>query len=61
MKHLLFVCTGNYYRSRTAEELFNFLATHRTLSWRADSRGLREDMSKKSQCRTDVSALLSPF
>ena len=46
MKHLLFVCTGNYYRSRTAEELFNFLATPRTLSWRADSRGLREDMSK---------------
>ena len=26
MKVVLFLCTGNYYRSRYAEELFNLLA-----------------------------------
>jgi low molecular weight protein-tyrosine phosphatase len=36
MKTLLFLCTGNYYRSRYAEELFN----HRGLLWQAQSRGL---------------------
>ncbi len=48
MNHLLFVCTGNYYRSRTAEEYFNYLASQHKLDWKADSRGLREDMSKSS-------------
>ena len=46
MKHILFVCTGNYYRSRTAEELFNYWASQQNLNWIADSRGLREDMSQ---------------
>ena len=41
---VLFLCTGNYYRSRTAEELFNFYAQRRSLPWRADSKGLKEDM-----------------
>jgi protein-tyrosine phosphatase len=37
---LLFVCTGNYYRSRYAEILFN--ATKPVeLDWVADSRGFR--------------------
>jgi protein-tyrosine phosphatase len=35
---VLFVCTGNYYRSRYAELLFNALAPA-DLGWRADSRG----------------------
>ncbi|MBX0329606.1 low molecular weight phosphatase family protein [Oscillochloris sp. ZM17-4] len=35
---VLFVCTGNYYRSRYAELLFNALAPS-GLGWRADSRG----------------------
>ena len=39
MKHVLFVCTGNYYRSRFAELLFNAAAQERGLSWRATSRG----------------------
>ena len=39
-KHLLFLCTGNYYRSRFAELLFNHLAPRHGLSWFAGSRGL---------------------
>lgn len=42
-KRLLFLCTGNYYRSRFAEILFNHLATARGLDWRAESRGLARD------------------
>ena len=37
---VLFLCTGNYYRSRFAEILFNHLAAQRGLPWRAESRGL---------------------
>jgi protein-tyrosine phosphatase len=37
---VLFLCTGNYYRSRYAEALFNAKAARRGLPWRAESRGL---------------------
>lgn len=37
---VLFLCTGNYYRSRHAEEVFNHLAAAAGLGWRATSRGL---------------------
>ncbi len=37
---LLFLCTGNYYRSRFAEELFNHMAVEAGLDWRAVSRGI---------------------
>jgi protein-tyrosine phosphatase len=37
---LLFLCTGNYYRSRFAEILFNTLAGESGLNWTADSRGV---------------------
>lgn len=37
---VLFLCTGNYYRSRHAEAVFNHHATTRGLGWRATSRGL---------------------
>jgi protein-tyrosine phosphatase len=37
---VLFLCTGNYYRSRFAEILFNHLADERGLNWHAESRGL---------------------
>lgn len=40
MRQILFLCTGNYYRSRFAEALFNHEATRRSLGWRAFSRGL---------------------
>jgi protein-tyrosine phosphatase len=39
LQRILFICTGNYYRSRFAELLFNALAEARCLAWRADSRG----------------------
>jgi protein-tyrosine phosphatase len=39
-KKVLFLCTGNYYRSRFAEMLFNALAYRENLDWHADSRGL---------------------
>jgi protein-tyrosine phosphatase len=43
MKRVLFLCTGNYYRSRFAEILFNHEARRRGLAWQADSRGLDPD------------------
>lgn len=45
MSQLLFLCTGNYYRSRFAEILFNSLAAQHRLPWRADSRGLALDLT----------------
>ncbi|MDS4028178.1 MAG: low molecular weight phosphatase family protein [Candidatus Contendobacter sp.] len=42
--HLLFLCTGNYYRSRFCEEYFNHRARCLGLPWRADSRGLAPDV-----------------
>jgi protein-tyrosine phosphatase len=43
MKRVLFLCSGNYYRSRFAEIFFNWHAEHRGLPWRAESRGLALD------------------
>jgi protein-tyrosine phosphatase len=40
---LLFLCTGNYYRSRFAERLFNARAATHALPWQAFSRGLALD------------------
>jgi len=37
---VLFLCTGNYYRSRTAEAVFNHYALAQALDVRATSRGL---------------------
>jgi predicted translation initiation factor SUI1 len=37
---VLFLCTGNYYRSRFAEVLFNSVASKMGLPWQAASRGL---------------------
>ena len=47
-KAVLFLCTGNYYRSRYAEEVFNFRARTEGLTWRAFSRGLAEQSSPEN-------------
>ena len=44
IKTVVFVCTGNYYRSRFCEYLFNALAKSQGLYWRATSRGLKSWM-----------------
>jgi protein-tyrosine phosphatase len=46
MRTVLFLCTGNYYRSRFAEELFNARAGEAGLNWRAASRGLAIERGK---------------
>ncbi len=36
---LLFLCSGNFYRSRFAEAVFNHEALRRRIPWRSESRG----------------------
>lgn len=45
---VLFLCTGNYYRSRFAEILFNHLAARHGLAWRAESRGLNLSLGSRN-------------
>lgn len=40
MRQVLFICSGNFYRSRFAEAVFNHHAARRNLALRAFSRGL---------------------
>lgn len=41
LKTLMFLCTGNYYRSRFAELYFRHFAAKHELNWHVDSRGLQ--------------------
>lgn len=45
---VLFLCTGNYYRSRYAEEIFNHRVGREGLGWRAFSRALAERLSPEN-------------
>lgn len=42
---VLFLCSGNYYRSRFAEEYFNHAAAARKIPWEADSAGLNLNLN----------------
>ncbi len=44
---VLFVCSGNYYRSRFAEALFNHHAEKRDLEWQAFSRGFKPHLAAR--------------
>lgn len=48
LRQVLFLCTGNYYRSRFAEEMFNHEARLAGLNWRASSRGLAPEPSPEN-------------
>ncbi|EJN07440.1 protein-tyrosine-phosphatase [Bradyrhizobium sp. YR681] len=45
---VLFLCTGNYYRSRYAEEIFNHRVGHEGLGWHAFSRAVAETLSPQN-------------
>jgi protein-tyrosine-phosphatase len=51
-KIILFLCTGNYYRSRFAEVLFNSVAGKMGLSWHASSRGLALERGVTTSARS---------
>jgi len=57
MNKVLFLCTGNYYRSRFAEHMFNFLVSKVGLNWQADSRGLAVGKSGKNVGQISVHTL----
>jgi protein-tyrosine phosphatase len=54
---VLFLCTGNYYRSRFAEVLFNAVAGKIGLPWRASSRGLALERGVNNVGPMEVSAV----
>jgi protein-tyrosine phosphatase len=45
---VLFLCTGNYYRSRYAEEIFNHRVRLEGLDWFAFSRAVAEKLSPEN-------------
>jgi protein-tyrosine phosphatase len=48
LQTVLFLCTGNFYRSRYAEAWFNFHSPRSGLDWRAESRGFRPHLATES-------------
>ena len=51
-KTVLFLCTGNYYRSRFAEILFNSVAGRMGLPWKASSSSpLKNPLTCMVGCR----------
>ena len=58
-KTVLFLCTGNYYRSRYAEILFVWQARQHGLAWRAESRGLDPDPRNPGPMSRDTIAALT--
>jgi protein-tyrosine phosphatase len=56
-KGVLFLCTGNYYRSRFAEILFNSVVAKMGLPWKASSGGLALERGVNSVGPMAVSAV----
>jgi protein-tyrosine phosphatase len=56
-QEILFLCTGNYYRSRYAEILFNSVACRMSLPWKASSRGLALERGVNNVGPMEVSAI----
>jgi predicted translation initiation factor SUI1 len=56
-KSVLFLCTGNYFRSRFAEILFNSVARKMGLAWKASSRGLALERGVNNVGPMEVSAI----
>jgi protein-tyrosine phosphatase len=54
---VLFLCTGNYYRSRFAEILFNSVAERMGLPWKALSKGLALERGVNNVGPMEVSAV----
>jgi protein-tyrosine phosphatase len=58
-QHVLFICTGNVYRSRFAEAVFNHHAERREIPWTAFSRGLAVHLTEEDLSTFTVGALAS--
>jgi protein-tyrosine phosphatase len=59
---VLFLCSGNFYRSRFAEHLFNHLVAATSLPHRADSAGLMRECRTRNRgpiSQAAVAALLA--
>lgn len=54
---VLFLCTGNFYRSRFAEACFNHHAQLSDIGWRAISRGFRIHLAKEDLSHLAVERL----
>lgn len=57
MKKILFICSGNSFRSRFSEALFNHTAKEQDLDWEAFSRGLKVK-APKEEIAAEAEALL---
>ena len=58
-RRVLFICTGNYYRSRFAEAIFNHHAEQRQIPWTAFSRGLAIHLAEGYLSTFTTEALLT--
>jgi protein-tyrosine phosphatase len=54
---VLFLCTGNFYRSRFAEAVFNHHARERSSNWEAFSRGLAIHLAQGALARETIEGL----
>jgi protein-tyrosine phosphatase len=61
MNTVLFLCSGNYYRSRFAEIYFNWHAQQCGVGWHAESRGLALDPSNTGVMSRHTIARLTSY